>query len=834
MTLPLRVGIAACALYAATLAGQSVTGWPADAPNTRIHMIGQAHIDAPWLWPWPESMAVVQSTFRSALDRMNETPGFAFTASSAQFYEWVSENDPEMLAEIRKRIEEGRWGLVGGWWVEPDVNIPNGESLIRQGLYGQLTMRRLFGRTATVGYNPDSFGHPGTLPQILKLQGMNDYVFMRPQVQEKTLPANLFWWQAPDGTRVLTYRIPISYNDDGSVRKRVSDVLAKYPDPSKDLMVFYGVGDHGGGPTKENIRSIEAIRAETGAPKLLYSTPERYFAEIRDGHTGSVPAYTGDLQHHSVGCYTAESAIKKLNRTTEAALETAEKIASVGSLVWGATYPGHEFATAWERVLFLQFHDSLAGTALPEHYATAVPQGYQYAMSIASQAMYKAAQKLAWQVPTQDPESDYLVAFNPHAWPVKANLEYDLAWRRGTGSRVEDEHGAALLHQWTPPTTEINGRQRLIVQADLPAFGYRQIRIRKSDAPAPASTVRAEGRVVENEHLRATFGPDGAMELYDKDNQKQVFAGSTGGRALVMDDPSDTWSHNVVAYDKQVGAFENASVRVLENGPLRANIEVRSTWGSSTLTTDWLLYAGSRTMEARVALDWHEKHKILKFSFPVDVSAPVPTYEIAYGHIVRDTSGAEEPGQRWIDLTGSGGYGLAVLNDAKYGYNVAGNDMRISIVRGAPYAHHMPHVLDPNAEHNWQDQGVQTFRMLLVPHRGSWQEARLPHLAEEFTAPTAIIYQGIHRGSRPQAASFLSVDAPNVVVSAVKMAESGGDLILRCYETDGRATAATIDLAFARRRWTGNFRPSEIKTLRFRPQTGEFREVNALEESDDR
>ncbi|MGP8243651.1 MAG: hypothetical protein ACLQVN_03930, partial [Bryobacteraceae bacterium] len=218
-------GFLACSVLVSGLAGQPAPEWPADAHNYRIHMIGQAHIDPVWLWPWPEGLSVVHSTFRSALDRMRETPGFSFTASSAQFYKWVSENDPAMLAEIRKRVEEGRWGLVGGWWIEPDVNVPNGESLIRQGLYGQLTLRRLLGRTARVAYNPDSFGHPGTLPQILKLQGMNDYVFMRPQPNEKILPANLFWWAAPDGSRVIAYRIPISYNDEASVRKRIEDVL---------------------------------------------------------------------------------------------------------------------------------------------------------------------------------------------------------------------------------------------------------------------------------------------------------------------------------------------------------------------------------------------------------------------------------------------------------------------------------------------------------------------------------------------------------------------------------------------------------------------------------
>jgi alpha-mannosidase len=253
----------------------------------------------------------------------------------------------------------------------------------------------------------------------------------------------------------------------------------------------------------------------------------------------------------------------------------------------------------------------------------------------------------------------------------------------------------------------------------------------------------------------------------------------------------------------------------------------------SSLETDWLLYAGARTLEARVALDWHEHLKILKFSFPVDVQNPRPTYEIAYGYKVRRAEGDEDPGQRWIDLSGrraAGEYGLAVINDAKYGYSVQDSEMRVSIARSAVFAQHKPYKLDPKGEYIWQDQGKQTFRMLLAPHSGAWQEARIVRWAEEFTAPVPVIYQGIHPGSRPLSASFLSVDAPDVVVSVVKKAEEGDDLIIRCYETAGRPTKATLELGLVNRRWTGNFRPLEIKTLRVPLAGGEIREVNVLEQ----
>lgn len=828
IAVPLVLFVWSCGLYA-----QQNGNWPAAASQYRFHMIGNGHIDPVWLWPWPEGVSVVHSTFRSALDRMKENPDFIFTASSAQFFEWVEQNDPAMMAEIRQRVKEGRFAFVGGWWVEPDVNIPNGESLMRQGLYGQLLFRRLFGRTATVGYNPDSFGHAGTLPQILKLQGLEDYVFMRPMPKEKNLPGPLFWWEAPDGSRVLTYRIPLSYVGRDEIGKRLVQIMNAEPGAIKDLMGFYGVGDHGGGATKDNIRSIVELMKQPGAPKIFFSSPEKYFAEVRSRKDLDIPVVKDDLQIHSVGCYTAQWEVKKYNRAAELALQTAEKIAALSSLAWGGSYPKEEFTRSWKNVLFMQFHDSMAGTSLPEHYVQA-RSAYGYALDTADRAMYLDAQKLAWQVPTEDPDSEYIVVFNPHAWAVTVPVEYDFSWPASKPSRLEDENGRAIPHQWTDGSTAAGDRRKLVFEAQLPAFGYRQFRLRPAAPEAAKASVKATGRTLENDLLRVTFGDDGGLAIFDKAAGRAVFRpGAAGGRAIVIDDPSDTWSHNVTAFTKEIGAFGGTSFRVLENGPLRAAIRVRTAYGASKLETDWYLYAGARNLEARVRLDWHEHLKMLKFSFPVDVTEPRATYEVAYGRIHRATNGNEYPGQRWIDVTGSRGaasYGLAVINDAKYGYSVDGSDMRISVARGAVYALHMPHTAEAGHEYIWQDQGIQSFRMLLIPHAGSWQESGVVRRAEQFTAPLPVIYQGIHPGSRPKSASFLSLNVPDVVVLAMKKSEAGDDLIVRCYETDGKEAQAVLDMPFAKARWSGRFRPYEIKTLRVALPSGTVREVNALEE----
>jgi alpha-mannosidase len=828
--------LGACLVVVPLLPAQSEPSWPPQADQFRLHMIGNAHIDPVWLWPWSEGVSVVHSTFRSALDRMNEDPDLKMTTSSSQFYEWVAENDPALLANIRKRVDEGRWNLVNGWWVEPDANIPNGESLARQGLYGQETLKHLFGRTAKVGYNPDTFGHPGSLPQILKLEGMEDYTFMRPMVNEKKLPGNLFWWEGIDGTRVLAYRIPISYGDSLSVEPQMRATVTELSSqPLRDAMEFFGVGDHGGGPTKANMASIRKIQSEPGAPKVLYSTPEQYFAEIRQSHLTDIPALKDDLQHHSVGCYTAESAVKKGNREAEAALVTGEKLAAIGSVAWGAHYPKDEFTASWKRVLFLQFHDSMAGTSLPEEYKTA-QEGQGRAIDVAHQAMYLSAQKLAWQVPTQDPASTYLFVFNPNAWSSTQNAEYDLGLNEKNSYAVEDDAGRPIPYQWSQASTAVQGRRRLVAQVSLPPFGYRQIRVRKTTEtdPKPTSSIKVEGNAIENQHLRVTFSPDGTLGIFDKDAGREVFSGGqTGARAVVLSDLNDTWAHDVVAYTDELGSFKQDNIKLVENGPLRARMQVHSVYGNSSIWTDWILYAGSHNLEARVTLDWHEHMKILKFSFPVNVENPKATYEISYGAMVRATKGEEDPGQRWIDVGGDRDgkpYGLAVINDAKYGYSVNGSDLRVSVTRGAVYANHRPQKIDPKLDYQWQDQGTQTFRMILAPHARLWQDAGVVQMAEELVTPTPVIYQGIHPGMRPQSDSFLSVDAPDIVVSAIKQAEEGDDLIVRMYETAGRETTVKLDLRFTKMQWTGKFHPFEIKTLRINPKSATVSEVNILEQ----
>lgn len=786
----------------------------------KLYMIGNAHIDPVWLWQWQEGFHETLATFRSALDRMREYPDFIFIASSAALYEWVEQNDPQMFAEIRQRIAEGRWGVVGGWWIEPDCNIPSGESFVRQGLYGQRFFKEKFGVTATVGFNVDSFGHNGMLPQILKKSGMPYYIFMRPSPHEKGLPGRLFWWESDDGSRVLTFRIALAYGSWGDeLAHHIANIAAELKDPLNEMLCFYGVGNHGGGPTRGNIESIHTLSHESQLPELIFASPDTFFASV-DQPSSHFPVVHEDLQHHASGCYAAHSGVKKWNRSAENKLLAAEKFSVLADHIAGASY-SHEFSRAWKNVLFNQFHDVMAGTSLEEAYDDA-RDAFGEANAIADRALNHAIQALTWKINIEpEPGLIPMVVFNPHAWPVRVNAELELGWPRNHDAEqtLVDDQDKPVPYQLVQSHNTAGGR-RLSFIADLPALGYRVYRMLTRPASQVFEPVPAGEHVLENVHYRLEFNPETGFirSLRDKQKGLEVFSGDAAV-PVVIDDPSDTWSHNVFVFDKVDGQFALRKIERIEQGPVKSVIRVISVYNQSELIQEFAMFAGRDEIEVSVTVDWHEHQKMLKLRFPVNVYQIHATYEIPYGHIERMTNGEEEPGQAWIDLSGvspetNDRYGLSLLNDAKYSYDVSLNDLGLTVLRSPIYAHHMPAVPDPDKRYSYQDQGVQKFHYTLLPHPGGWDEAGTVRKAVELNQRPVALVTTLHPGPLPHSASFLSVDQDNIVISVLKKAEDNDDVILRAYETAGAATTATIKLGWFNRSLTASFGPCEIKTFR--------------------
>ncbi len=801
-----------------------------------LHMIGNAHIDPVWLWTWQEGFHEVLASFRSALDRLEEYDDFIFVSSSAVFYQWVEKSDPAMFEEIRTRVKEGRWEIVGGWWLQPDCNLPSGESFVRQALYGQRYFKEKFGVTATVGYNVDSFGHHGTLPQLLQKSGLDSYVFLRPGPHEKGLPGRLFWWESDDGSRVLAYRIPFEYCTWGKdLEKHVRRCASELRDPVNELMCFYGVGNHGGGPTKENIESIGRLESDPTMPSLTFSSPNRYFAAVRE-KGWSLPFVHDDLQHHASGCYAVHSGVKRWNRKAENLLVTAEKWSAVAAVVAEQPYPGG-LAHAWTGVLFNQFHDILAGTSLETAYDDARDL-YGEAMAIGARSLNYATQALVWRIGISEEEGARpLVVFNSCAWEVSSTVELEMNRIREGELLLDEEDNPVPMQKVQSRTT--TSRERLAFCAELPPLGYRTYRLmHRPEVPQPTfEVVQASDNVLENALLRLELDPQTGciVSLRDKEQGLEVLAGPAA-KPVVIADESDTWGHNVFRFDQAIGAFEAVSLELVEHGPVKSVIRVLSCYGQSRLTQDIAMYPGERQIDVGAELDWREHHKLLKLRFPVSVHFMRATFETPYGHIERFANGGEEPGQAWVDVSGSSRdtgelYGLSLLNDCKHSFDVNVRDIGMTVTRSPIYAHHDPTVPQAGKHYSYIDQGIQRFRYSLLPHPGGWEKGGgTVKRAAELNQPPTALATTFHQGPLPQKGSFLQVESDSVIASVLKQAEEGEALILRLYETSKNASTATLSLPLLNRSFEVGFGPCEIKTLRIPLDPAQpVEEVNLLE-----
>jgi alpha-mannosidase len=793
-----------------------------------LHMIGNAHIDPVWLWQWPEGYQEVRATFRSALDRMDENADFVFTHTSVLFLQWVEESDPELFARIRERVAEGRWQVVGGWWIEPDCNIPAGESFVRQGLYGQRWLLDRFGITATTGANLDSFGHNASLPQILRRSGLDSYVFLRPKPDENPdVPGPLFRWEAADGSSVLAYRIPHEYcapRDD--LGDHVAKSLATLPAESDELAVFYGVGNHGGGPTRANLRSIAELDRSGDGTRLELSSLRRFFDAVAGE---DAPVWRGDLQYHAPGCYTTHSGVKRWNRRAENLLQRAEKWSVVADALGAQPYPLRELGEAWQLLLFNQFHDTLAGTSIEPAYEDARDQ-IGHASSLAALAFNRAVQSIARQVDVPFEEGTRpLLVFNPHPWRLRADVELEYNWLTADGVRLTDAGGGEVPLQLTRSLTTMSGnRARLVFPADVPPLGYRLYTIR----PGAASPGRIEATetTLENDHLLLELDPaTGRIARLVHKATGADLASPHSPHAVVVNDVSDTWGHQVTAYDDVVGEAQCASVRLVENGPVRAMLRVESAYGGSTLREDYVLGAAAGYVDVAVSLDWHEQLKLLKLRYPTSVTDPRATFEAPYGHLEREPNGHEDPGQSWVDVSGEA-RGLTVINDAKSGYDVLGADIGISAVRSPVWAWHDPRELEPDGDFEYMDQGRQRFRIRLVPHAGNWREAGVVRLAAELNQPAYPLLESYHEGPLPAERSFADDGGGSVVVTVLKGAEDGDGYVVRGYETAGRGADATVELPLLGRTLDLRFGANEIKTVLVpRDPAQPVRETNLLE-----
>jgi alpha-mannosidase len=782
-----------------------------------IKAVGNSHIDMAWLWPETETVEVVRNTFRTALDLMREYPDFKFTASAAQAYVWMEEKYPAIFSEIEQRVKEGRWEIVGGMWVEPDLNMPDGESLVRQILYGKRYFKQKFGVDVNIGWNPDSFGYNAQLPQIYKRSGIDYFVTQKLLwASEFTkFPYRLFWWQAPDGSRLMTY-FPSDYANAIDPVKMARDssvygpAMWKYnggtdsaPAGALQMMYLYGVGDHGGGPTRVDLdTALRWQKADVVYPKLELSTAASFLNNLTKNESElNLPTWNGELyfQYHR-GVQTSQAEEKRGNRKGEVALLDAEKLASI-SMLFGQPYPQADFDASWKKVLFNQFHDILPGSGIGINYVDAARK-YAEVQRFSKDTINAALSDLAARVNADDVT---VLIFNPLSWKRTGFVDVDVQFPEPLQAiSATDSNGKTLRVEAANQDKQTNRARIRLVATDVPANGYQTVKLHQQGAfvwNGPPSYLIATDTSLQNEFLKLAIDPaTGCItSLIDKRTNTEALAPAVPGVGApptlpdgkpcgnlfqaFVDKPEkwDAWNVDANFIEHHTDLLKADEVKLIENSPLRAVIRVKHTWQNSSFIQDITLYAGVPRVDVNMQTEWHEKHILLKVAFPLSAHDDKATFEIPYGTVERPTTRNtpaekaqfEVPALRWADLSDST-HGFSLLNDSKYGYDAKDNVLRLSLLRGPEYP-------DPNA-----DQGHHEFTYSLYPHAGTWKEALTVRQGYEVNYPLMATATTQHQGTLPPSQSFFSTQEDNVVITAIKKDTDDSSLIVRFYEWAGK------------------------------------------------
>jgi len=553
-----------------------------------VHMIGQAHLDPVWLWRWTEGRAEALATSQSAVDRLGEYPAFQFTRGEAQVYQWIEQENPSLFQAIQELVKQGRWQIVNGMVIQPDMNLPQGESFVRQALLGKGYFKEKFGVDVQVAYCVDSFGHAGTLPQILQKCGFQHYVFMRPQEHEKVLPPQAFWWQSPDGTRLLTFRISYSYGTWGDeLLPFLEAALKDRPPALDDVMCFFGVGNHGGGPTRRQIEQLMELDHQRQDIHIRFSSIQSYFERIKP-QAESLPVVADELQFHAAGCYSVNSRLKRLHRQAECALLQAERMAVLAEL-WAGTPPDRAgLRRLWHDLCFNQFHDILAGTCIKEAQDEA-EMALERVVLGGREIMNHAGRQIGARLNTQG-EGGAVLLFNPFPYPLSGYVEYEPwtggeRWVYNRWGLVDDasQPVACQVIEAQPATgrSEEHGFDRILFKAELPGLGYRLYRFAQGQPAAAASEgawARPDG--LENALLRLRLDErtGNIISCVDKASGLELVGAGGWNVPQVLEDTSDTWSHAVRGFEGVLGHFGQPRIQVHDQGPLQASVFVERTW----------------------------------------------------------------------------------------------------------------------------------------------------------------------------------------------------------------------------------------------------------------
>jgi alpha-mannosidase len=809
--------------------------------NDTIHVVGHAHMDMNWLWTYSETMQMCNDNLRQAVAFMNEFPDYTMLQSQAAVYNFVEKVDPPLFQLVQKYVKTGRLELAGGMWTEGDMNLSSGEAITRSFLLGQRYFQSRFGKMANVGWLPDNFGHISQMPQILKLAGCDYFYFHRCKPYKGT-----FWWTGPDSSTVLCYAND-TYN--GDISPKLKDELTGITPDKHRLLQITGIGDHGGGPTRANIEMIHQLDKTPGYPAVKFTTAGDFFHKASKEMNGR-PTHRGEMQFIFEGCYTTVADIKAGNRNSENALYTSEFF---NTLRWlnGDKYPADELRDLWTMVTFNQFHDILPGSGINEANKENIAR-YAEVMRKTTELSNNAFRKMADEVKFQTGIGQPVVAYNLHPYSRKIIVEANVyshiepvtaklsGWGNYYGSKnvkpvdkgqgnvptvfVRDGSGKTYPAQivWgksTPPG--YTSKVQFIVD-NLPSGGYKTFYLDMTKPGQYNEPISFKDNTFDTDFLTVKFDmKTGAIvSLFDKRTKKEYVkkGGQLNRLRIYLEDKKGgmkSWTINKIVKEEDITNI--VSVKVVENGPVRACVETIKTWGKSRFVERTYLYRSYPRIAYDMEVDWLETGSdstdspMLRALFPLAIEnskffsqvpfdaverpvdgkingRPAPaslSHENVYGITAAEDDGQEVPAQKWVDIS-DGSTGMALLNKTKYGHSYKNGELRLTLLRSAGEPDIYPNL------------GKFYISYALYPHSGDWtngvwaegDDFNIPVYAAE---PPSLALVKEH-ATRPEEDTFISIDYPGVILSGIKQAEDGKELIVRLAETEGKVTTVNIKL----------------------------------------
>jgi len=776
------------------------------AKSYTIFAGGNSHIDLAWLWRWGETVEVAKETFSTIMDNMDEYTKIVYIQSQAQTYKWMEEYYPDVFERIRQKVKEGRWEIVGGMWVEPDCNLIDGESFIRQILYGKRYFKEKFGIDVKMGWNPDSFGYNWNIPQFFRKSGINAFVTQKISWNDTNVfPYFFFWWEAPDGSRVLSYFPPTGYV--GRLRAERMASGLKYFERNtgqKNMFVLYGLGNHGGGPNREMLNRVNDYKKQRIFPEIEHSSFSNYLKHIKKEDIRDLPVWKDELylEYHR-GTYTTQAETKRLNRKSEVLLSNTEKISSIAFLL-GKDISQKSIKTAWEKVMLNQFHDILPGSSINPVYNDA-KEFYLEAQKLAENEKDENLMYITTKIDTARGEKGIpLFVFNSLSWDRDGLVRVKLLPYFQDEVTVLDDSGKII------PSQILRSREEKILcfsANKVPSLGCRIYKIQKGGREIVPGLLNAGETTLENRYFRITVHPESGniISIFDKIEKREVLASSSQGNQLQLleDIPQDYDAWNIQYTGRSWHLDKADSIKIAKKGPVIASLMVEKSYlglsksrrkpttnfPSSFFTQEIILYEDIPRIDIDMRVDWWENHVLLKVAFPVAINSDNATYEIPFAYIQRPTTRNtdwekarfEVSAIRWADFS-DGKYGVSLLNESKYGHDIEGNVMRLTLLRS-------PLSPDPVA-----DRGKHCFSYALYPHKGDWREADTVRRGYEFNYPLIALFVDSHPGEMPPEYSFFKVSASNIILVTVKKTEDRETVILRFYEAEGINTDTLVTL----------------------------------------